>query len=986
MTELLQVTDAATQVPPELQAFLEGVLVDSIFQGISRVGSPVATRGMAAFRRTFARASEKTMEEPDAPFQVPKVLGAIAEERDEAINARLGEEIASLWLTSDPQETETLIADAVFRWGRERKPHDGSDPEVLSGDITKALASILRNLRETVYRELFAHHYMQVASVDRGDRSQVEGVFVILQAEREKPRDNNLEANKAGEDRPLRRDLDFRFHKLPEIEAELQRTGNFVILGEPGSGKSTLLRYLAAVCAANGRDYLPLFMNLRDYGTHDVGLIADHARKFAEVELQLVMPDGFFEQALSTGRCLVCLDALDEVTTDALHQVVRNIEALARRYPGNRFIVTSRTAGFGDAPLDAKDFPHFNVQPMQDDDIDRFIALQLKEDETHAEELRQMLNRNPAIKAFASNPLLLTIVNMIYRESSAATLPANRHAIYHRAVEAMTAAEPDDSPSTDSAQPHSPFYEYRLETLAAVAYHLHSTDRQTVGEATLLRIVARFLLQNPEIPVSGPYRARRESRAFILWAERRAGLLIQSRGGSREFAFRHPTFQEYLAAQHMHLTYFWSEPDAYWENIKDHIRDERWREVILFLLSTLDEEYCTTLTRAILRAGSETRSSFRRLPVGLSLAAGGLADQAQMDEGLQRDIVENLGSLIPRTHGVGDESFLFSFDGDRALRALVDIRHIPSVTMPILTSIASDTGVFIYHRVLSASALGQQGQLAQAIAVLDSIATDVSAFADAKIEAALALGDLGEKQVSIDVLTNIANQTGGWDYERIRAANYLYRLGESDTAIAALESMANQSGAGVPIRLEASRELDRCGANAKGIRALNGIADELENGASDMVHVARTLGDLGDRSRANAILMAIMEDPSTSTVILIRTAEALATIGWSSEAKNILITIGDDTASGSLRRIWAAESLAVMGEHEAAIAVPVAIMNASASDYRDRNRAERALGNIAQHASALPILIRIAQDPTTQEATKKQLTAALASREWTPGQ
>ena len=39
-------------------------------------------------------------------------------------------------------------------------------------------------------------------------------------------------------------DLDFRSQTVGEIEAQLKRTRNFVILGEPGSGKSTLFALL----------------------------------------------------------------------------------------------------------------------------------------------------------------------------------------------------------------------------------------------------------------------------------------------------------------------------------------------------------------------------------------------------------------------------------------------------------------------------------------------------------------------------------------------------------------------------------------------------------------------------------------------------------------------------------------------------------------------------------------------------------------------
>ena len=975
------VTSVVAQTSPHLQTFVEGVVVKAVFEGLSRFGSPLTARGITAFRRTFTRASEKTLEDANPPGFVTELLVALVEEGNRSINERLGDELADLWQSSNFQETESGIAQAVGKWESDRQPREQLDGSLPKDEVAKALSSILRNLRETVYRELFAHHYMQVASVDPRDRSQVEGVFVRLQAERRDAR-NRTQRTAEAEYRSHRlEDLDFRSQTVGEIEAQLKRTRNFVILGEPGSGKSTLLRYLAAVCAIDGQEYLPLFLSLRDYGTRNVGLIAEHVRQFAESELQLVMADGFFDQALSTGRCLVCLDALDEVPADARAQVVHHIEALVRRYPYNRFIITCRTAGYDDTPLDAQDFPRYHVLPMQDQDVMRFINLQFEEGPGHADELRSMLNRNPSIKALASNPLLLTILNLVCRKGGTAALLLNRRAFYERAVQVLIGGGHDDGVAVEAPDSHRPHHEYRLEILCAVAYQLLNLDRQTIGKAELLRVVARFLYDQHEIPVNGPYRARKEAEAFFGWAERRAGLLVELRVGSNEFAFLHPTFQEYLAAQHIHFTNFAREPDAYWDEMNNHIRDERWREVILLLLGSLDEQYCTHLTRMVLRAGNETRSSFRRLPVGLSLAAGALADQATMTQPLQREIVSRLDAVIPRRdpaeHDLNDLLWA-SADGDLAVHALAEVRHIPEVTIPVLASIASDPRANQYHRIVAAKALGKQGNTAIATTVLVAIANEPSHLHDAKIEAASALAELGERETSVGLLAEIADEPGRYGGERIRAASHLYALGERETAITALTCTANQSRAGVPTRLEASRMLGRFSANAEAVSALNNMVGELERGASDLVHIGRALGDLGERTSAVSILTGIVKDPSTRMVVLIRAAETLATVGQSSEAKTILAGIGANQESDSLHRIWAAETLGAMGEHEAAIAVPIAIVNEPDYEPRDRSRAIRALAKIAQHEAAIPVLDAIVGDPSAGAEVKELVATALA--------
>jgi predicted NACHT family NTPase len=150
----------------------------------------------------------------------------------------------------------------------------------------------------------------------------------------------------------------------------LRSAGNVVILGEPGSGKSTLLRYLAANCAASDSDdaSVPLLLPLREIAQKE-SLVAEHAAQFATDVLQLPMPEGFFQRLLQEGRCLVCLDALDEVPPSDRRRVAGRVEQMVRRYPKNLFVVTSRRAGYDAEPLDPRIFNSYAVRPMEGEDV-----------------------------------------------------------------------------------------------------------------------------------------------------------------------------------------------------------------------------------------------------------------------------------------------------------------------------------------------------------------------------------------------------------------------------------------------------------------------------------------------------------------------------------------------------------------------------------------------------------------------------------------
>ena len=91
------------------------------------------------------------------------------------------------------------------------------------------------------------------------------------------------------------------------------------VVGAPGSGKTTLLRHTARQACLGGRKRrcrVPMLLYLRDHvasivARPDAGLRNSAAWHSGEEGSQ--RPNGWFEQRLSQGDCLVLLDGLDEV-------------------------------------------------------------------------------------------------------------------------------------------------------------------------------------------------------------------------------------------------------------------------------------------------------------------------------------------------------------------------------------------------------------------------------------------------------------------------------------------------------------------------------------------------------------------------------------------------------------------------------------------------------------------------------------------------
>ena len=465
-----------------------------------------------------------------------------------------------------------------------------------------------------------------------------------------------------------------------ELHQVVSRHARLVILGDPGSGKTTLLRYLALMHAQASYDgraeaskelgptRFPIMIRIAAYA--ESGLWKDHPLSdyLAEYCTSHECPKSGMADLLRTeleeGNCLILLDGLDEiVSADDRRGIVEKIEGFINRYDNasNRFIVTSRIAGYRNAPL-ADPSVHFTVQDMDNNQIKRFLnnwcrAVEDAQTPELSPEIRaanaqreidgilSALENSQGVRRLATNPLLLTILALIHR--TGARLPEKRIQLYKLAADTLAR-----NWRIGHGIPESALIEetYLTRLLSKLAYWLHinkptgiATEQEVynvLGEEWAWIKSLPWDADDPNPEIIG------EVKKFLTTVREQTGLFVER--APRRYGFMHLTFEEYYVARHLVRR-----PKKAAETIRKHLHGARWEEPILLALGFVGMDFPDAagelLETAILAQGEEaqelgfTPSEYEDiLGRDFLFALRCLGDQIPAAPGIIKELIERL--------------------------------------------------------------------------------------------------------------------------------------------------------------------------------------------------------------------------------------------------------------------------------------------------------------------------------------------------------
>lgn len=211
------------------------------------------------------------------------------------------------------------------------------------------------------------------------------------------------------------------------------------ITGGAGYGKSLFMQKLINnykdLNIFHSDEYLVIYGELKLFysnGTDFPLPVVDFLKRSIENVTLMSVPDGFVEHYLNSGRCIILLDALDEVEKskrDALHESV--IAYFKSQNPNNKVCITSRERGF----IPERDIEEFAICKLTEEQIEKYVDKIIALGKFERADKESFMKQSQVLieKRFLSSFLVLSLLINIYKAER--ELPENKLELYQKCFE-----------------------------------------------------------------------------------------------------------------------------------------------------------------------------------------------------------------------------------------------------------------------------------------------------------------------------------------------------------------------------------------------------------------------------------------------------------------------------------------------------------------------------------------------------------------------
>lgn len=324
------------------------------------------------------------------------------------------------------------------------------------------------------------------------------------------------------------------------------------VTGGAGYGKSLFLRKIindfCNINVLNSSEYLVIYGDLKSFyidGEHPISVVKFlqncmlNETLMDEKQISIDM----IEYYIKTGRCLILLDALDEVEKqkrEHLHK--RIISYFKNQNPNNRICITSRNRGF----IPEKDVEVFDILPLEKMQIETYVDKIIKLGRFAAKDKQTFLSQTKKLveKGFLNSFLVLSLLINIYRAER--ELPENKIELYQKCFDYI--AHKREMENT-KAQFNWDLISYIMKDntfleLAKMCY----PNNSDIGKKEIVEMLCKTY--------RGKFTSEAETELaaniFLAFCSDRTELFVPAAGEER-YKFFHRSFYEYFYSQYIFL-------------------------------------------------------------------------------------------------------------------------------------------------------------------------------------------------------------------------------------------------------------------------------------------------------------------------------------------------------------------------------------------------------------------------------------------------
>ncbi|MEM9090454.1 MAG: NACHT domain-containing protein [Cyanobacteria bacterium P01_F01_bin.53] len=205
-----------------------------------------------------------------------------------------------------------------------------------------------------------------------------------------------------------------------DVFHELGAGRTLLILGEPGSGKTTVLLKLVQGLIERLGDNLsqpiPVVLNLSSWSKKRQPIEAWLVQELYET-FQISKALG--ERWIQEEQLILCLDGLDEVEARYRNECVQALNQFIQDHGLTEMVVCSRIRDYEALSERLSLRSAICVQTLTAEKIDQYLAQAGEQ----LSAIKTVLSQNNEIKAFASSPLILSVISLVYQGCDLADIP-----------------------------------------------------------------------------------------------------------------------------------------------------------------------------------------------------------------------------------------------------------------------------------------------------------------------------------------------------------------------------------------------------------------------------------------------------------------------------------------------------------------------------------------------------------------------------------